>query len=87
MKNNLTLKLFCLYILLFYVSTIQIEAPKELFQHTYFLQKLYPGSDSLQSLLIFNQRMTQYFFTLNKKMLFYSKSSLDKKIEGIYFLY
>jgi hypothetical protein len=81
MKEKCSLKLFCLFLLLIYVSTLKVEAPKEIFQHYYFLQKLYPGTDPIKALNV-KQKINLYFFTLNKKLLFYKRTALDKNIQG-----
>ena len=82
MKDKSTLKLFCLRLLFSYIYTSETYKPKEIFQHYFYLQKLYPGTDSMASLKTFKQGMNLYFFTLNAKLLFYTKNAKEKKIGG-----
>ena len=82
MKDNFSLRIFCLFLIIFSAISKKNIAPKDVFRHYYFLQKLYPGTDSITSFVSLKQNMKLYFFTLNKRMLFYSNNALDKKIEG-----
>lgn len=82
MKGKITLKLFFLILFISYIYTSETYKPKEIFQHYYYLQKLYPGTDSIASLKVLKQGMKLYFFTLNEKVLFYSQNRKDKKIKG-----
>ena len=82
MKENTSLKLFCLILLAFYVSTQKGKAKKEVFQHYYYIQRLYPGLDPFESISPQNTIMNLYFVTLNRKMIYFTKNALDKNIEG-----
>ena len=57
------------------------------FQNYYYLQKLYPGTDLINSFVSLKENMKLYFFTLNKKMLYFTNNGNDIKIQGsIYYL-
>lgn len=82
MKDKITLSLFCMYLIICSVISKTKETSKEVFRHYYFLQKLYPGTNSITSFVTLKQKMNIYFFTLDNKKLFYTKNALEKKIEG-----
>ena len=81
MKENFSLRLFCLILVIFSINSKKSEAP-EVFKNYYLLQKLYPGTDSISSLRSLKNNMKLQYFTLNKRMLFYSKNALDMTIKG-----
>ena len=75
--TNLSLVGFLLFMILFNIECGSTFKPKKVFQKFYYVQKLYPGNDFIASMKIVGA-MKLVYFTLNRKMLYYSES-IDKK--------
>lgn len=78
-----------LFLLIMY-SISEKPKNKETFTGYFYIKQLYSGPDPISSLLISRQKMQLKFFTLTKRMLYYSQTDKDRnqvedsiKIEAI----
>lgn len=87
MKMKISYAYFFMFLLILSLKCEKLAKTSEVYQKYYFIQKLYPGNDFIASLKLSKYDIKLKYFTLNKNMLYYSKSVEKKnKIEGNYFI-